>query len=775
MTVTPIWQENPEFQFRDLGGRVIDDADPSQPGQQIDLEDDESSIRVRARSSDGRRSATYRIYFTLEEPAAPTAPTISTLTPEGSSLDVAWSAPVGVVTAYNLRHILSGASDKADANWTLSTVPASPGSSAVSYWLQDLEPSTAYDVQAQAVNDAGSSPWSASASATTGAAISIRWISCAPPRPLPGVTVSCTPSVTGGVRTDDSYAWLAAEGTPSTASTRTLQTSWDSEGSKRVVVEACSAGDCASHERTVAVADPNPRFVWDYTQPPAEIALGNSIDLGFGITKLGVSGKAGGVSVSFPALTDHDTGSASSSYESGQGTVETVSSYGRGSIVTYHGSGSDQSLQNQDGTQGAPRHLVVAAETSAWPRSFFLPPSRTLRLRATPRVTGQFRILYRFWLCTSDRQNCVHRPVQDGESVPLADQQGWAAFELTVNVLAAPVIDIISCTPDPAQIGDNVDCSPVLSGGTPSSYAWNAGNVLAGGSPFEGGEATFSTNWNYAGQHRVTLEVCNVAGCDTGERFVTVSGDTATTTTPEPGQLPEALAGEDGGRVIYSGPASGRSHSQYAPTDTMLQVKLLPTSPVPTLQITIYDEDGFGAGIASYVSPGVIVLALPGDAWVDHARITTEMLVPGSWMPYTEQMEAVLLSVQRALSAAYQAAPTALGLAPAVGMAPGPALTASDHLALGLGGVSDPPVSEVFREGHANCVSQLAVPWLAWAGQTKGVRVSIPLSMPTDSYASLAAAFTARPAGRHRRRGADTGPAPRPAGDRRRHPGVRSA
>ena len=76
-------------------------------------------------------------------------------------------------------------------------------------------------------------------------------------------------------------------------------------------------------------------------------------------------------------------------------------------------------------------------------------------------------------------------------------------------------------------------------------------------------------------------------------------------------------------------------------------------------------------------------------------------------------------------------------------MAPGPALTASDHLSLGLGGVSDPPVNEIFGETHANCVSQVTVPWLTWATQATGVRVSIPLSMSRDAYASLAAAFTA--------------------------------
>ena len=747
ITVAAAAVERGSFDILDDGGNLIADADSSAPGHQVDLSSSDETIRVRITSGNGRNSETYTLDLTVEGPSAPGAPTIGAVTAQGASLMVPWSAATGSVasaaTSYNLRHIRSDAADKADANWTLSTVSASPGSSAMSYWLQDLEAQTAYDLQVQAVNDAGASPWSASVSATTGAAIRISWISCIPTQPLPGTSVSCTPSVTGGVRSDDSYAWLAEGGSPSGGSGRTFSTSWDSMGPKRVVVETCSAGDCASSQRTVAVADPNPSIIWYNAEPPAEIALGDSINLWFQIIKLSVSGVPGGISVSFPNLTQRSSTGRLSSYESGQGAVETISFSVGSSAVTYRDSGSRPGLTNADGTQGTPLHLTVTAETSNWPRSFFIPTGRTLRLRATPRETGEFRILYRFWLCTSDGQNCARWPLQDGANVPATDQQGWAAFERTVNVLAPPVIDSISCTPAPAQASDTVDCSPVLSGSAPSTYAWNAGNALAGGSPYEGTGATFSTTWDFAGRHRVGLEVCNVAGCVNAGQFVTVSGGATTSTDPESGQLPGPLLGEDGGRVLYSGPVSGKAHAQYTTTDTILQVKILPTSPVPTLQITIYDEDGFAAEAASYVSPGAVVLALPDDAWVDHARIATEMHMAGAWVPYTEQMEAALLAVQGATSAAHPAASTTLGLAPAVGMAPGPALTASDHLSLGLGGVSDPPVNEIFGETHANCVSQVTVPWLTWTEQPTGMRVSIPLSMSRNAYASLAAAFTA--------------------------------
>ena len=307
ITITPSAVESGSFEILDDDGNPIADADTVASGHQVDLTSDDESIRVMLVSSDGRRRRTYTLDLTVARPTAPGAPTIGAVTARGASLLVPWSAATGsgasAATAYNLRHIRSDATDKADANWTVSTVSASPDSRAMSYWLQDLEPDTSYDLEVQAVNDAGASPWSASATATTGAAISVSLVRCSPYRPVQGATVSCTPTVVGGVRSDDSYAWWASGSSTETGSAETFTTSWDSAGAKRVAVEVCSAGHCAGKERRVIVVDTNPNLVWDYARPPAEIALGESIDLQFGITKKSWVGGPGGISVSFPRLT----------------------------------------------------------------------------------------------------------------------------------------------------------------------------------------------------------------------------------------------------------------------------------------------------------------------------------------------------------------------------------------------------------------------------------------------------------------------------------------
>ena len=81
-----------------------------------------------------------------------------------------------------------------------------------------------------------------------------------------------------------------------------------------------------------------------------------------------------------------------------------------------------------------------------------------------------------------------------------------------------------------------------------------------------------------------------------------------------------------------------------------------------------------------------------------------------------------------------------LGLSPA---ASGAALTASDRLAWGLGETGHITVDDIFQARYANCVSHVSMAWLAWAADTKGVRISVPVDLSADDYVSLATAFIA--------------------------------
>ena len=736
ITVTPIAVEGATFQFRRSDNSVVSDADPSEIGHQMDLTPDDRYIRVRAISQDGESHEDYTINLDLEA-GDPGVPNILSATPTGASLAVSWVAPAYVlpadISSYNLRHIRFHATDKSDDRWTVIQGAGEGGAVLREYQVDDLTPRTAFDVQVQAVLSDGPGPWSSTVTATTGEALRIWRLGCYPRRTVVDRTVRCWPRVFGGVLSDYSYSWRAEGSSTPTGTGRTLESFWGSAGSKKVTLEVCSAGLCQQGEGQIVVEGFTPRYTSRFVKPPSEIALGDSLELEFGITKKSVAGQSGGVSVSFPDLTDGSASRDSSLYDSVQGTVETAGYTGGLEKVAYYDSGASLGPENRNGSRSRPQHLLVATNNNVWPLAFFFPPTRTLKLKVTPKQPGEFRVVYRFWLCEGDQQYCVQRPLEDEESATAVDPQGWPAFEYTVNVVHLPVIESLNCNPVPVQAGQTVLCNPVLDGGSPASYAWNAGNALAGGSTFESSGETFSTDWSYDGRHRITLEVCNIAGCDSGEQVIAVG-------TGEMEATPETWTLDDGARILYSGPASDVSAEGYSPTDTTLEVKILPTSPLPTLEITILDADGFADNAGPYTSPGALTLALPEDAWVDYGAITRELLLSGDWTPFTENTQQVLLALERVLSAARRTTATVAGIVPSVSDSP---LTAADRLAWALGEEDGLPLDDIFEERHANCVSQVTIPWLAWAEETKGVRVSLPLSLQPDAYFSLAASFTA--------------------------------
>ena len=105
-------------------------------------------------------------------PTPPGAPTGLTATAQGpTKLNLSWSAPGddggAAITAYDLRHIETGAADKSDANWTVKEDVWTTGSGPLQYSLTGLTGSTGYDVQVRGVNAAGESEWSATVTGTT--------------------------------------------------------------------------------------------------------------------------------------------------------------------------------------------------------------------------------------------------------------------------------------------------------------------------------------------------------------------------------------------------------------------------------------------------------------------------------------------------------------------------------------------------------------------------------------------------------------------------------
>ena len=99
------------------------------------------------------------------------APAASVSSPTTNTLTVTWTAPSdnggAVITAYQLRYILTAADETVDANWTEKDEDIwVTGGGALSYTLDELPDGVAYDVQVRAENDDGDvGPWSLTAAA----------------------------------------------------------------------------------------------------------------------------------------------------------------------------------------------------------------------------------------------------------------------------------------------------------------------------------------------------------------------------------------------------------------------------------------------------------------------------------------------------------------------------------------------------------------------------------------------------------------------------------
>ena len=734
ITIIPELLEGGSFEVRDSGNNIAADANPLLEGHQLDLTQGESRINLRVYSPDGEDDESYRIDLRVDA-GPPGVPTILSATPWPSGLNVEWAAPsfvpLGDNSGSELRYIHTNAFSKAERNWESTGSLPNYDQARREHRLDGLDDDTWYDVQVRHLIGGEPGPWSETLLARSGRPLDVFWASCYPSRLLINDRLRCSPSLVGGVPGDFFFRWTAEDASPPTGTSEKFDPFWSTPGRRSIAVQVCSGGVCDTGYDSVMVEDNIPKFSWRFVDPPAEIALGDSFELSLNITKKSLAGSPGGISVSFPSLTRGNAGGDSGAYNSEQATVETVSYTGGLQWLDYYDNRSGTTVEDENGSRGRPEYLTVATDNSIWPTYWVRPSTRTLKLNVTTGEPGEFQVLYRYWLCSPDRRICTRWPKQGDTEAPAIDQQGWEAYEFTVNVVHLPVVEALNCSPSAAESGDTVACSPRLSGGAPDTYAWNAGNALAGGAPFEGSEATFSTTWDYDGRHRITLEVCNIAGCDTGEQVLTVG-------TVDPDTTPEEWTLEDGARVLYSGPVSDVAADGYSPTDTTLHVVILPTAPLPTLRVTALDADGFAASAGPYTSPGALTLALPEGTWVDYDGITRELLISGEWTPFTESTQQVLLALERVLSAARRTTATVAGIVPSVSDSP---LTASDRLAWALG-ERYLPLDDVFEERHANCLSQVTVPWLAWAVETKGVRVSVPLSLQPEDYFSMAAAFT---------------------------------
>ena len=155
------------------------------------------------------------------------------------------------------------------------------------------------------------------------------------------------------------------------------------------------------------------------------VEAGESFELNVVLRNVGGAGEIGGVSVSFPTLTDKGK-DGGGGFSSPQADIQVGVPMGE---VSFYETG-DSLFNEMSGSILAARHLTVEAVSRSWAAS----AENEITLQIAPKRAGKFPFMVRGWICAHDGYvECSTAPEVGAE-----DQQGLSASVRSVNVSAPP-------------------------------------------------------------------------------------------------------------------------------------------------------------------------------------------------------------------------------------------------------------------------------------------------------------------------------------------------
>ena len=164
-------------------------------------------------------------------------------------------------------------------------------------------------------------------------------------------------------------------------------------------------------------------FKLDWETSVTEVQTGESFTLTVRMFDVQREGEQGGISVSFPLLTD---GEASGGiYMSTVADVKAIYYTSGLSNVTLYSHG-ETIYHKEDNRMFPAMHLLVESDDPSWSPS----DDRTLTLRITPKGEGEFVMMIRGWICAVEYTRCKRNPV--GWTV--IDQQGYGVDVVMIAV-----------------------------------------------------------------------------------------------------------------------------------------------------------------------------------------------------------------------------------------------------------------------------------------------------------------------------------------------------
>ena len=164
-------------------------------------------------------------------------------------------------------------------------------------------------------------------------------------------------------------------------------------------------------------------FKLDWETSVSAVDGGESFTLAVRMYDVQQAGEHGGISVSFPLLTE--AGSSSEKYSWEAADVEALNYTTGLPRVAFHQPGA--AIYHEDNNRMFPAaHLLVETDDPEWPRN----EDRTLTLRITPKRRGEFPIEIRGWICAQEYTTCKRAPIRGFST----DQQGYRVELATIIV-----------------------------------------------------------------------------------------------------------------------------------------------------------------------------------------------------------------------------------------------------------------------------------------------------------------------------------------------------
>ena len=188
-----------------------------------------------------------------------------------------------------------------------------------------------------------------------------------------------------------------------------------------------------------AVVSSQANFRLEWQTSASTVAAGDSFTLTVRMYGLEEAWEHGGISVSFPLLTE--SGGSKESHSAPAADVEALDYTSGLPQVAFHQPGATI-YHRENNRQFPAEYLLVESDDPSWSNS----DDRTLRLRITPKAAGEFPVQIRGWLCAEGYTNCSRSP----DTAEATDQQGWAVEVVYVSV-TKPLASAVTPTQRPAE------------------------------------------------------------------------------------------------------------------------------------------------------------------------------------------------------------------------------------------------------------------------------------------------------------------------------------